>query len=310
MDISQLRYVAAIARVNSFSRAAEQLYVSQSSLSQQIMKLEKEIGYPLFLRTTKRVQLSPEGARFLTQAKCVLREFNTLEVQVEATRSSLAHTINLGVSMIYRPDTSQTVSRFMQEHPDIDLNLTSAWELEILDMLHTGRIDIGLFGVDWENDDLSGVTVIPIRDEYTVAAVSRQNPLSQREYIRLEDLVAEPLIFTSERSAVRRLVLQKFRQQGLIPSKIMMINEMETRLHCVRQNLGVALAMNSTHHWIGQEDIVLLPLEPRLVRTYSMVIPQTGASHRSAVIQLLQDFLLKNLKQTSSHPPFKLSDNL
>ena len=304
MDISQLRYVAAIARVNSFSRAAEQLYVSQSSLSQQIMKLEKEIGYPLFLRTTKRVQLSPEGARFLTQAKCVLREFNTLEIQVEATRSSLAHTINLGMSMIYRPDTSQTVSRFMQEHPDIDLNLTSAWELEILDMLHTGRIDIGLFGVDWENDDLSGVTVIPIRDEYTVAAVSRQNPLSQREHILLEDLAAEPLIFTSEHSAVRRLVLQKFRQKGLIPSKVMMINEMETRIHCVRQNLGVALAMNSTHHWIGQEDIVLLPLEPRLVRTYSMVVPQTGASHRSAAIQLLQDFLLENLKESSAPPVF------
>lgn len=310
MDINQLRYVAAIARFHSFSRAAEQLYVSQSSLSQQIMKLEKEIGYPLFLRTTKRVQLSPEGARFLTQAKCVLREFNALEAQVEATRSSLAHTINLGMSMIYRPDTSQIVSRFMQEHPDIDLTLTSAWELEILDMLHTGRIDIGLFGVDWENDDLSGVTVIPIRDEYTVAAVSRQNPLSQREHIRLEDLTAEPLIFTSEHSAVRRLVLQKFRQQGLIPSKVMMINEMETRLHCVRQNLGVALAMNSTHHWIGQEDIVLLPLEPKLVRTYSIVVPQAGATHRSAAIQLLQDFLLENLKETSSPSVFKSSDNL
>ncbi|MGN1004601.1 MAG: LysR family transcriptional regulator, partial [Oscillospiraceae bacterium] len=106
MDITHLRYVVTLARLRSFSRAAETLYVSQSSLSQQIAKLEKEIGYPLFQRTTKYVHLTPEGTRFLTQAKKVLEEFGALHDQVEATRASMEHTINLGMSVVYRPDAA------------------------------------------------------------------------------------------------------------------------------------------------------------------------------------------------------------
>ena len=291
MDINHLRYVAAIAQTRSFSRAAEQLYISQSSLSQ--------IGYPLFLRTTKRVQLSPEGTRFLAQAQRVLHEFEALEAQILAVRSSLEHAVNLGVSMIYRPDTSALIARFIREHQEIDFNLVSAWELEIVEMLHSGRIDMGLFGVDWENDDLSGLTVLPLRDEHVVAVVSEHDPLSQKKAVQLEDLADAPLIFTSERSAVRRLVLQKFRQQGIIPAKITEINETETRMHCVRQGLGVALGMNTTHHWIGYKGICRIPLEPALVRTYSLVLPNESIARHSAAIQLLQNFLLDNLRRTA-----------
>ena len=160
MDISHLRYVVTLAELRSFSRAAEALYVSQSSLSQQIAKLEKEIGYPLFQRTTKYVHVSPEGFRFVEQAKKVLAEYNSLHDQIETTRTSMSHTINLGMQVIYRPAASKAVVRFMQTHPEIAVNLVSAWELDLVDMLRNGHVDLALFAVDRENDDLSGMNVI------------------------------------------------------------------------------------------------------------------------------------------------------
>lgn len=293
-----LRYVVTLARLRSFSRAAETLYVSQSSLSQQIAKLEKEIGYPLFQRTTKYVHLSPEGIRFLTQAKKVLAEFDALHEQVEATRASMEHTINLGMSVVYRPDAAGAVVRFMHAHPEIDVNLTSAWELDLVEMLHSGRIDLALFGVDWENDDLSGMTTVPIHDEQVVASMSSLHPLAKRESLNLSELAQETLIFTSDRSAVRRLVLQRFRRMGVHPTNCMEINDTETRIHYVTQNIGVAFAMDSTHHWREQEGVIRVPIEPKMVRTYSLVTSVSSAARHPAAIKQLQDFLLENLKES------------
>ncbi|MGN0969103.1 MAG: LysR family transcriptional regulator, partial [Oscillospiraceae bacterium] len=273
------------------------LYVSQSSLSQQIAKLEKEIGYPLFQRTTKYVHLTPEGTRFLAQAKKVLEEFGALHDQVEATRASMEHTINLGMSVVYRPDAAEAVVRFMHTHPEIDVNLISAWELDLVEMLHSGRIDLALFGVDWENDDLSGMTAIPLHDERVVASMSPLHPLAQRESVTLAELADETLIFTSERSAVRRLVLQRFRQMGIHVTNCMEINDTETRIHYVSQNIGVAFAMDSTHHWQKQPNSLRIPIEPKMVRTYSLVTSVSGAARHPAAIKQLQDFLVQNLKQ-------------
>ena len=296
MDITPLRYVVALARLRSFSRAAEALFVSQSSLSQQIAKLEKEIGYPLFQRTTKYVQITEEGTRFLSQAKKVLAEYDALHAQVEATRAAMNHTINLGMSVVYRPAAAEAVVRFMQSHPDIDVNLTSAWELDLVEMLRNGRIDLALFGVDWENDDLSGMSVTPLHDERVVVTLSPQHPLAKRESVSLAELANETLIFTSNRSGVRRLVLQRFRQMGVHLRNGMEINDTETRIHYVTQNIGVAFAMDKTHHWESQHNSLRIPVEPKMIRTYALVTSQSGAVRHPAAIKLLQDFLIENLK--------------
>ena len=297
MDISHLRYVVTLAELRSFSRAAEALYVSQSSLSQQIAKLEKEIGYPLFQRTTKYVHVSPEGFRFVEQAKKVLAENNSLHDQIETTRTSMSHTINLGMQVIYRPAASKAVVRFMQTHPEIAVNLVSAWELDLVDMLRNGHVDLALFAVDRENDDLSGMNVIPLRDEQVAATINSQHPLAHRSSLTLTDLVNETQIFTSNRSGVRRLVLQRYRQLGLHPRSQMEINDTETRIHYVTQNIGVCFTMDSTHHWSQQQDLVRIPIEPQMQRTYSLVTSSSGSARHPAAIRLLQDFLVEHLKE-------------
>lgn len=295
MDITPLRYVVTLARMQSFSRAAEALYVSQSGLSQQIAKLEKEIGYPLFQRTTKYVQITEEGTRFLAQARKVLKEYDALLTQVEATRMAMNHTINLGMSVVYRPDAAEAMVRFIHTHPEIDVNLISAWELDLVDMLHSGRIDLALFGVDQENDDLAGMTVAPLHEEHVSVFVSPQHPLAHRESVTLPELADETLIFTSERSAVRRQVLQRFRRLGIRLRTCMEINDTETRIHYVSQGIGVAFAMDSTHHWKKNPDSVRIPVEPKMTRTYSLVTTAAGAARHPQAIRLLQDFLLENL---------------
>ncbi len=297
MDITHLRYVVTLAHLRSFSRAAEALFVSQSSLSQQIAKLEKEIGFPLFQRTTKHVDLTPEGIRFLEQSRKVLAEFDILHDQTEATRAAMNHTINMGMSVVYRPDAAAAMVEFMHTHPEIDVNLITAWELDLVEMLHNGRIDLALFGVDRGNDDLSGTMSIPLRNERVVAVLSPRHSLAVRETINLADLAGESLLFTSDRSAVRRLVLKELRQRGLHANNCMEINDIQTSAHYVSQNIGIAFAMDSTHHWKSHQDTLRIPIEPEMVRTYSLVTTSDGAARHPAAVKLLQDFLVERLKQ-------------
>ncbi len=301
LDINHLRYVVTLARLRSFSRAAEALFVSQSSLSQQIAKLEKEIGFPLFQRTTKHVELTSEGIRFLDQARKVLAEFDILHEQTEATRATMNHTINMGMSVVYRPDAAAALVEFMHSHPELDINLVTAWELDLVEMLHRGRIDLALFGVDQENDNLSGTISIPLREERVVAVLSDRHPLAGRPSITLADLAGEPLLFTSDRSAVRRLVLKGLRQMGLHAHNCMEINDTQTSAHYVSQNIGVAFAMDSTHHWKTLEHTRRIPIEPEMVRTYSLVTTTDGAARHPAAVKLLQDFLVDRLKQPGSN---------
>ena len=303
MEIKHLRYVEAIARTCSFSQAAEQLYISQSTLSQQIAKLESELCYSLFNRSTKHVRLTPEGTQFLAQAGRVLGEFDALLRLVEGTRAPARPAVNVGISMIYRPETSGLISRFAQENPLVDLNVVTVWELEMVDMLRRGDIDIGLFGVDWNNDDLSGLTVTPLHDEWVVAAVGSEHKLAERDSLSLEELSRETVIFTSLRSGVRRLVLQRLRQQGAEPARMLEINEAETSIDYVRQGIGVALAMNSTRYWLVQEDIRMIPVEPKLLRTYSLTAPHTSAGREAGAAEQLKAFLLDNLMLSNKKLP-------
>ena len=303
MEIKHLRYVEAIARTRSFSQAAEQLYISQSTLSQQIAKLESELCYALFHRSTKHVRLTPEGTQFLSQAGRVLGEFDALLRLVEGTRAPAHRAVNVGISMIYRPETSGLISRFAQENPAVDLNVVTVWELEMVDMLRRGDIDIGLFGVDWNNDDLTGLTVTPLHDEWVVAAVGSEHKLAGRDSVSLEELSRETVIFTSLRSGVRRLVLQRLRQQGAEPARMLEINEAETSIDYVRQGIGVALAMNSTRYWLVQEDIRMIPVEPKLLRTYSLVAPHTSAGREPGTAEQLKTFLLDNLMFSNKKLP-------
>src|SRR6266436_7143611 len=97
MEMHQLRYVAAVARTRNFSRAAEQCHVSQPSLSQQIQKLEDELGERLFHRTKREAKLTPAGEAFLQRAIRILEEVDAAKREATDARDLLCGTITVGV---------------------------------------------------------------------------------------------------------------------------------------------------------------------------------------------------------------------
>src|ERR1700685_886069 len=122
MEIQQLRYVVAVARTGNFPRAAEQCHVSQPSLSQQILKLEDELGERLFERMKRVVKLTPHGEAFLRRAIQILHEVEAAKREAAEAKELLRGTLTLGALPTIAPYLlPETMAEFTEKYPGVEI---------------------------------------------------------------------------------------------------------------------------------------------------------------------------------------------
>jgi DNA-binding transcriptional LysR family regulator len=182
-----------------FGRAAARLYISQPSLSHQIRKLEETLGIPLFVRTSRRVQLTAAGRTLLEEAPRVLA---ALDQAVERTRlagSGIATTIRLGYTPVANFDTLTTLlDALLAEHPDLMVDAREIFSAEIPERLCAGDLDIGLALSPQPTD---GVGSEILRQEAVSALLSTRHRLAGAPKIPLADLSDETLLLFPRRLA-------------------------------------------------------------------------------------------------------------
>lgn len=143
VELQQLRYVVAIAEERNFTRAAERCSVVQSALSHQVKALERELGLALFVRSSRRVELTPAGKAFLTEARASLAAADrAVAVAAEATgevRGSLSVGVIPTVTAVNLPDT---IATFHATYPQVGLTVRSGGSDEFMRELGKGRLDV------------------------------------------------------------------------------------------------------------------------------------------------------------------------
>ena len=143
MELRQLRYFAAVARHSSFTRAAEELHVAQPALSQQVKKLEGELGTELLVRTTRSVELTDAGQVALTRATRVLSEAEALTSEVDEMRGLLRGRVVVGGMMpAGGVDLPGLLLGFKELHPGVDVQLQEGTATEMVDRLRGDEIDV------------------------------------------------------------------------------------------------------------------------------------------------------------------------
>src|SRR6201992_2262453 len=149
MEIRQLRYFRAIARTGSFSAAAADEFVVQSALSQQIRKLEEELGVKLFERTTRSVRLTREGEDILELADRVLADVDLVVAEADALRGVVRGKVAVG--MMECPPASLDMAVLLSEshadHPGVEVALRSGGSDRMLDDVRAGDLDFGILGL-------------------------------------------------------------------------------------------------------------------------------------------------------------------
>lgn len=144
MELRQLKYFVTVAKLGSFSLASKTLYITQSTISQQIGKLEDELGVQLLTRDTRHVSLSDYGEQFLPHAIKVIEEAQVCSDKIRDVKDLHAGTLNIGSTYTFLPLLMQSILSFYEQYPYVRLRLVSASTTELLRKLLDRELDIAL----------------------------------------------------------------------------------------------------------------------------------------------------------------------
>jgi LysR family transcriptional regulator, hydrogen peroxide-inducible genes activator len=281
MEMHQLRYVVAVARTGNFSRAAEQCHVAQPSLSQQIQKLEAELGERLFDRMKREARLTPHGEAFLRHAVSILEEVDTAKREAADSRDLLRGTLTLGVLPTVAPYLlPEVMTQFTEEFPGVEMIIEEDTTARLLKLAHAYDIDFALASEPIQDPRLETRALF---SEELLLALPPRHPLTRKRTVALADLQSEPLIVMKEGHCLGDQVLGFCEGRDFKPRISFRSAQLDTVQALVHAGLGISLipAMAMRH---GREDApVYRPLQsPRPKREIVAVWPKQRPPGRAA----------------------------
>ena len=259
IELRHLRYFVAVAEELHFGRAAFRLNLAQPPLSQQIRKLEELLGYPLFTRTSRSVQLTVAGEALLQRARRTLRN---VQRDIDETRSigrgdvGSLHIGFIGSAML---STLPAIFRSYREaYPRVQLHLHESFTALVMEGLENGTLDAGILR---DGDPMEGVRVTTILSEPFVAVLPATHPAAGQKSISPATLRGEPFIYYPRAAGIRAYEkpLTLCEEHGYRPQIVQEASHWLSILRLIGAGLGVSIAPACVR-LIASEDVVCLPL--------------------------------------------------
>jgi LysR family transcriptional regulator, hydrogen peroxide-inducible genes activator len=271
MELHQLRYFLAVARFSSFTRAAEHEHVAQPSLSQQIRKLENELGAPLFDRLGRRIRLTALGERFLEHSRRVLGDLEGARRDVDRMlglgRGQVAVGVIPTIAPFLLPRALETCAR---QFPNISVAVREDLTSSLLLQLSEGEIDLAMLSLPVKGPEF---VALPLLSDRMLLAVPPKHPLwRKRRRVALRDVAREPFLLLKDGHCFRDDVLQLCKVSRLNPQVVFEGGQFDTLVAMVAAGAGVTLlpeiARRHFRH-AGVRLLEFLPPQPR--RTIGVV---------------------------------------
>jgi DNA-binding transcriptional LysR family regulator len=264
MDLRHLRYFATLAQERNFTRAAQRLNVSQPPLSQQIKALEIELGTLLFVRTSRRVELTPAGQVFLTHATAILERVEQACLQARAVGGGRVGHLDVGSSssLLLGP-LPQLVAGYRRAFPGVNVALHEMTPAAQLTALRDRRLDISFSRTPVLDEHLAAELAW---EDPVVAALPRGHRLVARRKLALKDLASEEFVLLRlDSSAFAAYLNQCCVDAGFMPRASQYVVESQAMPSLVAAGLGVALvpASLASVHRRGVEYRALAGVAPR-----------------------------------------------
>jgi DNA-binding transcriptional LysR family regulator len=237
----------AVAEERHFTRAAQRLHVAQSTISSSVRSLEREFGAPLFVRTTRRVELTDVGEALLPDARRTLAAADAARARVDAVTGLLAGKVTIGTGKTLHIDVANGLERFSAEHPGIDVDLHQAGSIELLEAVSDGRLDFAPMGLVEPPPEGTRETVqmIEVHEEPMMFACSKSHRLAERKTVRLIEVADERFADLGPDWAIRIVNDRAFSELGRPRRVAFQTNDVDDLLEVVGRGLAVALIPTS-----------------------------------------------------------------
>lgn len=246
MEFRQLRYFLAVAEHLHFTVAAERLGIAQPPLSQQIIKLEREIGAQLFLRHPRRVELTEAGMVFREHAQRVLDEANEALEQVKmAARGVSGHlTIGFAGSTVFHREVARLLRKFREDYPGVKIRTEESNAAALVGKLADGQVDCAMIRLPL---DCGNAVVTPLVKEKMIAVLPSGHPLGERRSVDLKQLAGDPFILYPRAIGpeLYDAIISACRAAGFSPKIEMESPQISSGVNMAAAGFGVAIVPES-----------------------------------------------------------------
>jgi DNA-binding transcriptional LysR family regulator len=271
MEIRQMQCVLAVAATGSFSAAAEDLYIAQSTLSKQIIALEKELGVALFDRSKRKIALTPAGEAFVPHAAALDAAYRTLLRAVGEYKTAPALAV-VAIPVMAQYGIPGYVAGFRDLHPEILLSLEEREAAAIVPALHNHQFDLAFVRDNYL--DTSKYLLRTVACDKLVVAVSQKHRFAGRRQLALAELADENHIMFDKGTVVHELAVDACCTAGFEPRIFYASLRVESVLGLVASNSGVALMMGKVTAYHQRPDVVVIPLEETIQSNIVLIAPK------------------------------------
>ncbi|MFI6460991.1 LysR family transcriptional regulator [Streptomyces sp. NPDC050528] len=285
MDLRHLKYFLAVAETRNFTQAAASCYVAQSALSQQIARLEKDVGARLFSRTSRSVRLTAAGELLEPLARRILADVDTAQAALDALSGLRRGRLRLGLvqTRASSVDLVEVMADYHARYPGIDFHVTNAPSAEMAAAVLAGDLDIAVVGLG-PRQVPDGLDHFVLDSDPLVLVVPADHALADREVVDLADLPeSHQLIQFTRGSGLRRQVEAAFARAGVEPGQHFQVGQIQDMVRLAARGIGVTVVPRSSALGAdgppGADPRIGLPYGARALR-----IADEAAAHTICVV--------------------------
>jgi LysR family cyn operon transcriptional activator len=287
MELRQLQYFVKAAETMNFTEAAAAVFITQSTLSQQIKQLEEELGMLLFDRIGRHVRITEAGHIFLTHATKILNEVQKGKQAITELNNAATGELNLGVSYAFTSLLLPALAPFSNKYPGIKIFITYGSPEELEKKLRLAELDMILaFHNQSDDEDLEMQVLF---SSSIVMVVAKDNPLAKLEKISLEELAQQELILPGKGFSSREFINGLFYKGKIVPNIRIELNDMHSLLSLI-QNGHWATVLNEKA-LIGWDKVVAVPITTKGIKRQSYILWQKGVYRKKAAILFIEQLV-------------------
>lgn len=300
--LHQLKVFEAVARHSSFTRAAEELFLTQPTVSMQVKQLAKAVGLPLFEQVGKRLYLTEAGKELYTACREIFDRLSQFEISVANLKGLKQGTLRLAVVTTAKYVIPRLLGPFCQRYPGIDVSLTVNNHEHVIESLVENRNDLYILSQPPEDLD---VAVHPFLDNPLVVLAWRNHPLAHEKNIPLKRLSEEPFIMREPGSGTRKSVQKVFDEQNLHLHVKLDLGSNEAIKQAIAGGLGVSVLSLHTLALEGTNSpLTILDVEGFPIQRYWYVVHPAG-KQLSIIAQAFFEYLLNEGKAVAEQTAFQ-----
>jgi LysR family cyn operon transcriptional activator len=287
MEFRQLQYFVKAAETMNFTEAAAAVFITQSTLSQQIKQLEGELGMLLFDRIGKHVRITEAGHIFLIHARKILMDVQKARQAIAELNNAATGELNLGVSYAFTSLLLPALAPFSTKYPGIGIMITYGNPEELEKKLRLAELDMILaFHNESDDEDLEMQLLF---SSSIVMVVAKNNPLAKLEKISLQELAQLDLILPGKGFSSREFINELFYKNKISPNIKIELNDVHSLLSLV-QNGHWATILNEKA-LIGWDKVAAVPIAGQETKRQSYILWQKGVYRKKAAILFSEELM-------------------